>query len=66
MSLQKLVSFFAITNMRTTPLQMLDLVKACILNFGREAFLNPTILNLAGLTARSMHFANVLLECLGH
>jgi hypothetical protein len=66
MSLQKPVSFFAITNLRTTLLQMLDLVKACILNFGWKAFLNLTILNLAGLTARSMYFANVLLQCLGH
>ncbi|KFY92198.1 hypothetical protein V500_04259 [Pseudogymnoascus sp. VKM F-4518 (FW-2643)] len=35
-----------------------------ILNFGRKELLNPTALNLAGLD-RSMHFANVLLKCLG-
>jgi len=46
--------------------KMLNLVKACVLNFKRKVFLNITALNLTSLTTRSMHFANVLLERLGH
>jgi hypothetical protein len=66
MSLQKPVSFLAIVNLRATPLQMMDPVKACILNFGRKTSLNPTALKLADLTPRSLQFANILLEYLGH
>jgi hypothetical protein len=66
MSLQKSVGFLAVISLRATPLQMLNLVEACVLNFRRKEFLKPTSLNLAGLTTRGMHFANVLLECLGH
>jgi hypothetical protein len=50
------VSFLAIVSLRTTPLQMQDSVKACILNFGRKEFLNLTTLNLAGLTRRLYDF----------
>jgi len=46
--------------------KMLNLVKACVLNFGQKAFLKTTTLNLASLTTKSMHFANVLLKCLRH
>jgi hypothetical protein len=66
MILQKPVSFFAIINRRIPFLQMLDPVEACILNFGRKAFLNPTALDLISLTTKSMQFTNILLEYLGH
>jgi hypothetical protein len=42
--------------------EILNPAKACILNFERKVFLNPTALNLASLTTRSMNFANALLS----
>jgi hypothetical protein len=46
--------------------EMLNLVKASILNFGQKVFLDTISLNLRGLTTRVMYFANICLECLGH
>jgi len=45
---------------------MLDLVKAYILNFGQKISLNLTTLNLAGLTLKSIQFANILLKYLAY
>jgi hypothetical protein len=66
MILQKPVGFIAVVSLRATPLQMLNLIEAYVLNFVGKVFLQATALNLADLTTRSIHTADVLLECLGH
>jgi hypothetical protein len=62
MYLEELMDVVIIVKLSTNPLQMLDPVQTCVLNFRRETLLYSTALYTSNEPSRSVHATDVLPE----